>query len=286
VDKYIHTGMMYPGGNALNFAVYASRLGAESAYLGVFGSDRAGHLVREAAQNEGVALTHCQTRKGENGFACVDLIGGDRRFVHSNKGGIAGREPMVLSLREVDYLSTFDLIVSSINSCMTDELPKMNLPGIPLAFDFSERHDYETLREFCPHLDYAVLSAGKLSLTATLAKVQQCHDLGATYVLATLGARGALFSNRLRYFLSPARKIAARDSLGAGDAYLTAFLLCHVSRQHKQGDVRTAEQESQRVRDCMGKGNALAALVCLQDGAFGYGTPISENLDNEKGCCL
>ena len=38
VDKYEHIKTMYPGGNAVNFAVFAKKLGAErSAYMGIFG---------------------------------------------------------------------------------------------------------------------------------------------------------------------------------------------------------------------------------------------------------
>ena len=32
-DKYLHTAAIYPGGNALNIAVFARELGKESAYL-------------------------------------------------------------------------------------------------------------------------------------------------------------------------------------------------------------------------------------------------------------
>ena len=39
-DKYEHLSMMFPGGQALNFSVYAKMLGAESSYMGVFGDDR------------------------------------------------------------------------------------------------------------------------------------------------------------------------------------------------------------------------------------------------------
>lgn len=36
VDRFLDRGRMYPGGQAMNVAVYASMLGAESGYLGVF----------------------------------------------------------------------------------------------------------------------------------------------------------------------------------------------------------------------------------------------------------
>ena len=41
VDDYVHIRTMFPGGNALNISVYATMLGCESAYLGVFGNDAA-----------------------------------------------------------------------------------------------------------------------------------------------------------------------------------------------------------------------------------------------------
>ena len=39
VDRYVNKNKYFPGGNAINFAVYAAKLGAESAYLGMFGDD-------------------------------------------------------------------------------------------------------------------------------------------------------------------------------------------------------------------------------------------------------
>ena len=46
VDLYDHLHLLYPGGNAVNFAVFAKRLGVErSAYMGIFGTDRAAEHV-------------------------------------------------------------------------------------------------------------------------------------------------------------------------------------------------------------------------------------------------
>ena len=50
-DKYEHLSMMFPGGQALNFSVYAKMLGAESSYMGVFGDDPvAEHVIRTLDQ--------------------------------------------------------------------------------------------------------------------------------------------------------------------------------------------------------------------------------------------
>ena len=45
-DKYVHLKTMFPGGQALNFAVYAKMLGADASYMGVFGRDEvADHVI-------------------------------------------------------------------------------------------------------------------------------------------------------------------------------------------------------------------------------------------------
>ena len=41
-DQYYPAKIMYPGGQAMNFSVYAKMLGAQSAYLGVFWKGQSG----------------------------------------------------------------------------------------------------------------------------------------------------------------------------------------------------------------------------------------------------
>lgn len=50
VDKYVHQRTMYPGGNALNFSVFAKGEGADAAFLGVFGDDDEARLVENTLQ--------------------------------------------------------------------------------------------------------------------------------------------------------------------------------------------------------------------------------------------
>ena len=46
VVEYLHCKTMYPGGNALNFSVYAKKVGVDAAYLGVLSNDQAALLSR------------------------------------------------------------------------------------------------------------------------------------------------------------------------------------------------------------------------------------------------
>ena len=57
VDRYEHIHTMYPGGNAVNFAVYAKKCGAaRSAYMGIFGNDAAAEHVIASLEDEGPIL--------------------------------------------------------------------------------------------------------------------------------------------------------------------------------------------------------------------------------------
>ena len=94
-DVYLHEKTMYPGGQALNLSVYMRRLGAESAYFGLFGNDGVARHVCEALDAEGVDRSRCRVADAPNGYAMVDLVDGDRRFVGSNKGGPARTQKVV-----------------------------------------------------------------------------------------------------------------------------------------------------------------------------------------------
>ena len=140
VDKYEHIKTMYPGGNAVNFAVFAKKLGVDrSAYMGIFGSDEEAEHVIASLEDEGVELLRCQQVLGVNGAARVTVDEtGDRIFLGSNEGGIRGDMRYVIDRFAAEYVSGFDLVHSG-NYCFTErELPKIKAAGVPISFDFSD----------------------------------------------------------------------------------------------------------------------------------------------------
>ena len=94
-DVYLHLAEMFPGGQALNVAVFAKMQGIDSAYLGVFGDDEVAEHIENTLSEFGVDKSHCRHVRGENGYALVTLIDGDRVFLGSNKGGVAREFPLV-----------------------------------------------------------------------------------------------------------------------------------------------------------------------------------------------
>lgn len=266
VDKYLHLNKMFPGGNALNFAVYAKKLGISAAYIGVFGTDKAGKHVKKTLNDFDIDISHCRTYEGENGAAEVSLEDGDRVFVGSNGGGVSKEYPLKFDEQDLNYIKQFDLIHTSCFSFIEEELPTLSELGIPISFDFSKNYDENYLNQVCPYIDFAFLSCGQLTEAETKEKLKQVYDKGCKYVLGTRGIDGAflLYNNKIYY--QEAKKVEPIDTLGAGDSFITVFLIEIISSSKVTEEV---------IERGLSKAADFASKTCLINGAFGYGKKIN-----------
>lgn len=268
VDKYEHITTMFPGGNAVNFAVYGKMAGAEkTAYMGIFGNDEAAEHVIESLAEEGVETIKCYQMIGENGAARVTLVDGDRVFLGSNEGGVRGEARFVLDRFDLEYIRQFD-VVHSGNYCFTErELYKIKEAGIPVSFDFSDDSTEEYYDEVAPFVDFAFFSAPdsdddeevKVRLAEVVAK-------GPQFASATRGERGCIAYDGERYYTQPAKPVAKmEDTMGAGDSFLAAFIVKFFSEIKSGADRQSAI--------CKGLDYAadFASQICGIEGAWGHG---------------
>ena len=159
-DKYLHMGMMYPGGQAMNVAVYCAIEGEKAGYIGVFGNDEVAEHIIKVLNEIGLDIERCRYLEGENGYAEVDVIDGERVFLGSNKGGVMNDHPIVLDDDDLKYISGYDIVHTSNNSYVIDELPKLKKIGAIVSYDFSHTwQDKDILKSVCPYIDFAFLSA-------------------------------------------------------------------------------------------------------------------------------
>ena len=84
-------------------------------------------------------------------------------------------------------------------------------------------------------------------------------SLGNKLAVATMGADGALLYDGNSFYKQKPRLVEAVDTLGAGDSFLTAFL------------VHLLQYEQEGIEAALAKGAEFAASSCLVEGAFGYG---------------
>lgn len=270
VDKYEHTRTMYPGGNAVNFAVFAKKLGVErSAYMGIFGSDAEAEHVIESLQKEGIELSRCKQVLGENGAARVTVDEtGDRIFLGSNEGGIRGDMRYVIDRFAAEYVSSFDLVHSG-NYCFTErELPKIKATDTPLSFDFSDDSTDTYFEEIAPYVDYAFMSCGDMPEEDIRAKLAWVHKLGPQLVCASRGSLGSVVFDGMTYYnqgIKPVDPSELKDAMAAGDSLLTAFLVTYLTRK-KQGNVN-----AETIAECLDFAASFAADTCKIEGSWGYG---------------
>ncbi|MGB3910036.1 MAG: PfkB family carbohydrate kinase [Pseudolysinimonas sp.] len=273
IDRFIDRGVDYPGGNCLNFAVFARERGAEAAYLGAFGSDEAGAFLRSELASMGLDISRCVTREGETGIAMVEVVDGDRIFRGGNDGGVTVREPVVLDDAAVSYVAGFDLVHSSVYSASETEVPTLTGLDVLVSYDLSSEEGFRTSEYLDPlarHLDLALLSCSDLGERETDDLLRAVVGAGASMALGTRGDAGAMLFDGSRTHqvaavpLDPER---VADTMGCGDAFLAAFACSLLESGWRKRVIPTAESLAAALR----AGAAFAAAQCYVEGAFGHG---------------
>lgn len=278
-DKYVHLQKMFPGGQTINFAVYARMLGADSSYMGVFGSDEvAGHIIN-TLDELGVEYGRCRHYEGGNGFAKVDLVDGDRVFLGSNKGGVSGLYPLVLTKEDLEYISGFSIIHTSNNSYLDSQLKKLAKTKVAISYDFSGQWmDEERVRRVAPYASYVFLSCGSIAMDEAKQVCRNMKKAGCKMIIATRGSKGALLYDGSEFYEQEPKLVEAIDTLGAGDSFAAAFLLsfseCIQIQPEKMRD--NTEYYRMAIKKSMERGAEFAAQICLIRGAFGHGITYTE----------
>ncbi|QEL22168.1 hypothetical protein FQV39_06035 [Bosea sp. F3-2] len=255
VDTYVDRGLQFPGGNAVNVAVQAKRLGAETGYLGCFGSDAAGTLLSDALTREGVDIARCRIRPGRNARAFIGHHGQDRRFLRSERGvrGDWGS----FDGDDLAYIASYDIVHSSIYSELGDALSVVRGAARRLSYDFSERWTDENLAATLPAVDIAFLSHPSASDEECRALLTRCIGLGPGMAVATRGAKGAMALASGSFHAQGATPASVVDTLGAGDGFIAACLL--------------AILDGAGMAAALAAGAGHAAQVCGYQGGFGHG---------------
>lgn len=279
IDRFIDRHILYPGGNALNFSVFAARLGAVSDYVGVFGTDTlADHLIA-SLRKEGIGTSHSVVKAGPSGWANVSLEDGERVFGAWNGGGVTTAEPIELGATQLEYIASAQLLHSSAYSRSESELPKLAALPTLVSFDLSsgDKHrDPDYLAAVCPHVDLALVSCADLSEQEVHSLLAAVASHGAGLVLGTMGTAGSMLFDGSQYYRGysvPVPRHEVKDTMGCGDAYLTAFALELLGT----GWTKTNPPSSDAIALAFKAGAEYAAQQCVTEGSFGHGIPFQGN---------
>ena len=240
IDYYHNTQECFPGGNAVNVAVHAARLGAQAEYLGSLGDDDMAHIVEKALRENGVDISHCPVLQGRTTKVCsYDVVNGERSFIEVITGE-SWTGPLQIGAQELDELKTADLIVSSCNAKMPEQMAAVQALPAVFAYDFGEKEKYRTdayYDEVCHGIDLAMLSCKPMDKAAF------------------------------------AEMVEASDTMGAGDSFLAAFL-CSL---YTAGWQKAKPMPEQALLAALAAGQQVSARNCMAQGGFGCKAEISRD---------
>ena len=265
VDRFLDRKTMYPGGQAMNIAVFCRNLGIESAYMGFFGTDEKALLNQNVLNELGIDYSRSRVVDGDNAFACVMTVKGERVFLYSNKGGVAKERPWNFSKEDLEYISSFDYVFTDQNSNLEEELPLLKSLGCKFVFDFSRKYESDYLKRCAPYVSIAFLSVGEESrVEEILDKMNETAGYGVPIVVATRGVMGsmALFDGKVYSQESLPTKV--KDTMGAGDSFEAGFL---------SSLMRDKSFFCESIKKALFCGAKSASKTCATEGSYDYGIP-------------
>jgi ribokinase len=224
------------GGKALNQAIALARLGARVSVLGVVGDDSAGQLVRDTLVEEGVDCTGLRVRAGVPTPVCMCFVRAD------GQTAILWRvaDQIALNSKDIDKSTVLDVGADALLA--TFEVPEQ---AVAQLVSLAARGGVRPLVHAAPpYPDHAfpALGAGRVTVV-TLNEVEaqglignavlEPVDLadavrartGAELAVVTLGGQGCAASYPGGTLHLRGHSVAARDTLGAGDAFSAALTL-------------------------------------------------------------
>lgn len=280
VDKYLHLGIMFPGGQGMNIPINSKILEhmglspqpVRAGFIGVVGTDRAGDHIKNTLKEFDVDISRCRTVPGESGQACITLVDGDRHFSGSNKGGVHRTSPLRLCDDDLLYIKTFDVVHTSNNSYFDCEVPKLSSCGVPVSYDFSNTYEEPRLIGICPHIKFGFFSCSGMAEEKIRELLIRANNLGCLYPVATRGGDPPIFYDGVAFHTGTVKPTTPVDTLGAGDAFAAGVLvyLTHISVRSNKSLPFTAVD----ISEAMNLGALLAYNTCQYHGAFGHGAPI------------
>lgn len=271
-DAYLNLGIAYPGGNAVNCAVNAARLGVEAAYCGALADDSWGEVMLASLRSESVDISLCT--RAENGTTKLvkeTREREERAFLGVDTGSAWTPFPK-LGADATAAIKAADAVFASCNGKVESQLPLFDGRKGILSFDFGEKAKYRTegyFGEVLPHIDLAQFSmqgASNSEIREFLDRWQFAkHNIA---VLITRGTMDPVFSFRGKEVMGKAAKTSgAVDTMGAGDAFTTAFVLDLCRHGWRHGE---APGTDDRIHDALIKAGEHAARMCRLEGAFGH----------------
>src|SRR4051812_11516940 len=245
-----------PGGQVATTLATCARLGLPTRYVGAFGDDDNGRLIRSELERRGLDVQSAVVRSAANRYAVILLDAGDGERVV-----LWQRDPQ-LAISPQDVRAGWLEHATLLHVDATDEEASIVLAGlarrrgVPVTCDV----DRVTSRTaaLLATVDVPILAEHvPADLTGENDPERALRSLRHTHpgrIVVTLGRRGSAMLDGDRFIHSPGHPIEVVDSTGAGDVFRGAFIYALLRGDGPDETLRFA--------------NAAAAASCTNDGAI------------------
>ncbi len=254
----IRSSEVKAGGQVASAIVACRRWGLSARYVGKVGDDAAGRFQIDEMQREGVdahwiVADRCAS---QTSHILVDEASGDRTVLWNRDSSIALHAK---DLRRESISGASALLVDGHDTGAATQAARWaSEENVPVVGDFDNR--YSGVEALLEYVDLAITSSnfpegltGETNLLKALPQI--CGQFKCRMTGATLGKMGTPLWDGEQFLLSPAFRVRAVDTTGAGDIFHGAFVF---------GLVRGWQPKEILEFSC-----AAAALNCTGLGARG-----------------
>lgn len=274
------------GGAPANVACALARFGVNAAFCGMAGDDSFGHFCLDVLRENGVSTEYLYLSKQfPTTLSIIDLSPNGNRSFSFYRTGTADVHLSVNDVSQIRYkeiryfhFGTVSLTSETSKKAVLEAVRLARKSGANISCDVNLRPSlwpsYETMkREVCEMLGTVPIEILKLSEEELLFLTEQgdlekginviANTCQCELLFITLGDKGAVARYRGRNYFSPAYKVEALDTTGAGDFFFAAALYYMISNS-----LSIDELTGHDIERMLRFANATAALSTIKYGAI------------------
>ena len=272
------------GGAPANVIGAVTKLGIPSKMLTKLGDDPFGDYIIDVLNDAGIDTSNIERdQEGETALAFVSLAAdGNRDFKFYRKNSADLRYSVddipenILDDCGMIHFCSVDLVESPMKEAHKKLIDMAIEQGVKVSFDpnlrFSLWDDLDALKktvnDFIPYADIIKISDEELEFITGKTDIKDAvPDLlsgRAKYVIYTKGADGAEIYTKDGVVEAPGYSIDVRDTTGAGDSFIGAFLFCIL--RDEIDDLDSVSKD--KLYEYLDFANAYAANTSTKDGAL------------------
>lgn len=262
------------GGVTLNHLAWTAQMGVPAGFFGFQGDDRYGAMIREEMDRHGIDRSAIRVMEGRaSGFSVVNVAEDADRAIYMARALTAETTAAHVETHFADYIRSAAMVTTEVSQlplgAVIAVLRIAREAGVPTVLDVDVPPDFAievaglgSAEDFEEALRLADVvkpaKAAALQMSEADTSEERAKGIysryGARLVAITEGAQGSVVSDGEQTVRVPAKPVEARDTTGAGDAFL--------------GGLIAGLFNGLSLQDTASLANACGAVCCRIPGAF------------------